>query len=129
MARSKSRKKPSQPRTERFELTPETIDALRLEMRRRAEAGVPVGPREWESWGVAVQNIWLQEKARVRELEIALLARIVASDVAMALTGTRSSLADEVVYDELRDDQQAEVLQQRAQDETIARMAGVGGGE
>lgn len=96
----------------------DALDALRVKLRRRAEAGVQLGHREWDGWPVTVQNIWLQEVERVHRLRAALNAQAIASALGAG------QLVEDMVYEELPDGAQAEMLQQRAQDEMVARMGG-----
>jgi hypothetical protein len=96
------------------------LDALRLLLRRRIEAGVQLGHREWESWGTVVQNIYLQESDRVRRWQMALISKAVVSELTM------SHLTEDMVYEDLPDEHQADIMQRRAQDETISRMTETG---
>jgi hypothetical protein len=97
-------------------LPQDAIDAVRVKLRRRAEAGATLGHKEWEGWPVLVQNIWLEELDRIRRWQIALLAKAVVSELA------GGHLAEDMVYEDLPDEAQADILQRRAQDDTIARM-------
>jgi hypothetical protein len=105
-------------------LPQDALEALRVKLRRRAEAGVQLGHKEWESWPTIVQNIWLEELDRIRRWEIAVLAKAVVSE----LSG--GQLAEDMVYEDLPDETQADILQRRAMDASIARMTpGAGKGK
>lgn len=99
------------------------LDGLRTTFRRRLEAGVEMTVAEWLAMqdgtpeGLALQNIWLEQRQLYIERQQALLAQYINDALRGGMMGEMAAI------EELDEGAQDAILRARA--DAAARMAGV----